>query len=306
VGTEVVFAERCEDLLVEGAPEGELVIVDEAGKREGLEEFVERVGASRTILLLGNVERFIEVMRKAGCDHLIARDGRVEEEEIVVTTVKLLRGEVPGIEKYLTWGACIRRRDVRSYDEKRAALREVTDFARQVGCRRQVVSRIETVTDELLMNALYDAPASRYGCRPLYQGRGRPGAGPVTDEVAELAYGCDGRYFAVAVRDSFGGLRKNNILDNLERAREEGALPRVDSDDAGGGLGFFFVLSSVTRFVANIQPGKMTEVICLFDLRQGAREFQGQARSFSIFVVPEGGASQGPQATSADGTAQVS
>ena len=284
-GCEVDFVDGCDEVLAREGPPVDLIIVDDAGHREGLGAFLEQVGGTTKVVLLGDPETFIELLRKDGVDHLIGRNGDPEEDEIVVTSVKLLRGDLFGVEKYLTWGVPIHARAIASYDEKRMAIRDVTDLAREMGCRRQLVARVETVTDELLMNALYDAPASRYGCRPLFQGKGRPGAGPVTDQVAQLRYGCDGRYFAVAVRDAFGELRKSNILDHLERARDEKGLPRVGGEEGGGGgLGLYFILNAVSRFIANIQPGQATEVICLFDLRGGARDHHYRAKSLSIFV----------------------
>jgi len=286
-GTEVGFVDQVEDALITGAPGVDLIIIDDAGRREGLAALLEQVGHASKVVLLGDPEAFIDLLRKEACNHLIGRDGDPEEDELVVTSVKLLRGDLFGVEKYLTWGAQIHERAIASYDEKRIAIREVTELAREMGCRRQQVARVETVTDELLMNALYDAPASRYGCRPLFQGKGRPGAGPVTDQVASLSFGCDGKYFAVAVRDNFGELRKGAILDHLERARDEKGLPRSGADDSGGGLGLYFILSSVTRFIANILPGQKTEVICLFDIRGGARDHSYRAKSLNIFVGPE-------------------
>jgi hypothetical protein len=284
-GSEVGFAAELEEIPVRDGSLPDLVIIDDAGHRVGLPGFLAALAPATKVVLLGDPETFIELLRQEGCNHLIGRDGDPEEDELVVTSVKLLRGDLFGVEKYLTWGAQILERDIASYDEKRLAIREVTELAREMGCRRQLVARVETVTDELLMNALYDAPASRYGCRPLFQGKGRPGAGPVTDQVAALRCGCDGKYFAVSVRDNFGELRKGAILDNLERARDEGGLPRVGGEEGGGGgLGLYFVMSSVTRFIANIQPGQMTEVICLFDLRGGARDQTYRARSLNFFV----------------------
>jgi hypothetical protein len=284
-GSEVEFADGCDDVLAREGPSVDLIVVDDAGHREGLGAFLERVGGTTKVVLLGDPETFIELLRKEGVDHLIGRDGDPEEDELVVTSVKLLRGDLFGVEKYLTWGVPIHAREIASYDEKRAAIREVTELAKEMGCRRQLVARVETVTDELLMNALYDAPASRYGCRPLFQGKGRPGAGPVTDQVAQLRFGCDGRYFAVAVRDSFGELRKGAILDHLERARDMKGLPRVGGEEGGGGLGLYFILNSVSRFIANIEPGQATEVICLFDLRGSVRDYFYRAKSLSIFVA---------------------
>ena len=287
-GTTVEFVDRCEDLLTLEGPPVDLLVVDDVANAGALPEILPRLGPAAKVVLLGgpfDAATTLDVMRQDGVDHLLGTDGELEEQEIVVTSVKLLRGDLLGVEKYLTWGAQLHCRKVASYDEKRVAIREVTELAREMGCRRQLVARVETVTDELLMNALYDAPASRYGCRPLFQGKGRPGAGPVTDQVAELRFGCDGRYFAVAVRDAFGELRKSNILDHLERARDEKGLPKIGGEEGGGGgLGLYFILNSVSRFIANIEPGKATEVICLFDLRGGARDYFYRAKSLSIFV----------------------
>jgi hypothetical protein len=297
-GTTVEFVDRCEDLLAQEGPPIDLVVVGDMASAGSLPEILPRLGPAAKVVLLGrpfDATTTLEIMRQDGFDHLLGGDAELEEAEIVVTSIKLLRGDLLGVEKYLTWGALIHAREVASYDEKRLAIREVTDVAREMGCRRQLVARIETVTDELLMNALYDAPASRYGCRPLFQGKGRPGAGPVTDQVAQLRFGCDGRYFAVAVCDAFGELRKNAILDHLERARDEKGLPRVGGEEGGGGgLGLYFILNSVSRFIANIQTGQATEVICLFDLRGGARDYHYRAKSLSIFVGPPRDAQAAP------------
>ena len=41
---------------------------------------------------------------------------------------------------------------------------------------------------------------------------------------------------------------------------------------------------SVTRFIANVSPGKRTEVICLFDLKVAGRDAEACARSLHVFT----------------------
>ena len=96
----------------------------------------------------------------------------------------------------------------------------------------------------------------------------------------------DGRYFAVSVEDQFGALAKAAIVDHVQRARNERGRPRGASEAAGAGLGLYFIVSSVTRFIANVDPGKRTEVIGLFDLRQGGRDGDACARSLHVFGRP--------------------
>jgi anti-sigma regulatory factor (Ser/Thr protein kinase) len=206
----------------------------------------------------------IHLMRNNQLNHVITTG---DESELVTTSSKLISGDIFGLDKYLSWGAKLHTTPVVNYEDKRRAIAEVAAYATEVGARRRVMARIESVVDELLMNAIYDAPDA---------------AGAARSGAAQLEYGCDGRYFAVSVSDNYGLLSREVILDNLLRAREERGRPR-QSDKQGAGLGLYFVLSSVTRFIANIEEGRRTEVIGLFDLRQSGREAGKCASSLHIF-----------------------
>jgi hypothetical protein len=255
-------------------PHADLILVDDPAKeREAIERILDRLD-SRLIMLGEGIDQAdaLRLLRSQRCNNLIGREEAVDEDEVVVTTVKLLSHDIFGMEKYLTWGAAIHDREVRGYDDKRQAIADVADHARHVGCRRQMIGRIETACDELLMNALYDAPAAA---------KNTAGAEP----PARLRFGCDGKFFGLSVHDSYGTLEKKSILDNLERARDEQGSPRPPeaSETGGAGLGLYFILSSATRFIANIQRGRATEVICLFDMRGNTRDFHYRAKSLNIF-----------------------
>jgi hypothetical protein len=238
-------------------------------------------GGAGLIVLGDSLEHddVVAMLGSRGVNHLISDADEPDDTEIVVTSVKLLSGDLFGLEKYLAWGVKIGERVVRTYEAKREAMADVTAYAKEVGARRPVIAKIESVVDELLMNALYDAPAAAGGTRPP------PVTGsvePPPDARAVLRFACDGRYFAVSVEDGFGALKKQSILDHLTRARAERGKPRSE-EGSGAGLGLYFILSSVTRFVANIEPGKRTEVVCLFDLKQAGRDSEGCARSLHVF-----------------------
>jgi anti-sigma regulatory factor (Ser/Thr protein kinase) len=210
----------------------------------------------------------VELLRRTA-EHLIA-DEQLDESEVVATSIKVLTGDLFGIEKYLGWGARIDAYEVSGYDDKRTALEEVEEFAREAGARRSLITRIESVVDELLMNALYDAPETG--------GTGTP---------ALLRLGTDGRILAVSVEDRYGTLDRSDIVDHVTRARREKGRPRehaeTDDDSGGGaGLGLYFIVAHATRIIANVEPGRRTEMICLFDLRQSGSEATG-ARSIHFF-----------------------
>lgn len=206
----------------------------------------------------------VELFRRTA-EHLIA-DDQLDEHEVVTTSIKVLTGDLFGIEKYLGWGARIDEYEVSGYDDKRTALEEVEEFAREAGARRSLITRIESVVDELLMNALYDAP----------------GTGD-TGFPALLRLGTDGRILAVSVEDRYGRLDRGDIVDHVTRARREKGRPREADDDGGGaGLGLYFIVAHATRIIANVEEGRRTEMICLFDLRHSGSEATG-ARSIHYF-----------------------
>jgi hypothetical protein len=267
---------------VDSSGEAAMVIVDQATRRALSAADIDAMAPGAPMIVLGESigdDDIIELLRRRGVDHVIG-DSDPEDAEMVITSVKLLSGDIFGLEKYLAWGAKVNERKVRDYEEKREALGSVTVDAKELGARRPLIARIESVVDELLMNALYDAPAARGGPR------GPKPANIAPDAEALLRWAADGRYFAVSVQDEFGELQKEAILDHVSRARQERGRPRSTEevgDGAGAGLGLYFILSSVTRFVANVLPGKRTEVVCLFDLKSSGREAEACARSLHVF-----------------------
>jgi len=280
----------------ESQGKADILFVDaQARQATELAELLEVVGDEGSVIILGDSlesDDIARLLREKGLDHLIAEPEGQDEAELMVTTVKLASGDIFGLDKYLPWGTKIHEREIRSYADKRAALDAVVEHAQSVGARRALMARLEHVTDELLMNALYDAPAVHHGVSTVDRIQvvrdGGDAAAPV--ESAVLRYGCDGKYFGVAISDPYGALRKEVIFDHLVRARREHGAPNPADRQGGAGLGLYLILSSVTRFIVNIQPGSRTEVVCLLDLRKSGREMDTCAKSVHIFTGIAGSA----------------
>ena len=283
-----------------------IVFIDRACRRTTpVPQLMQILGDRRTLIVLGDSledAEVVSILRNTTLNHIITDSDQPDEVELVVTSAKLLSGDIFGLEKYLAWGAKVHEIAINTYEEKRVALLTVAQHARQLGARRHAIGKIESVTDELLMNALYDAPAVRDGLTPQQHGDA-PGArtqGPTDSsppapvatrrarEAALMRFACDGRYFAVSVQDNYGELHKEAILDHLTRARAEKGAPQLGQplgSASGAGLGLYFILSLVTRFIANIERGQRTEVICLFDLHESGRQAGSCARSLHIFTT---------------------
>ncbi len=284
--------EFCSTLAEAGAREDappSLLFLDQDSRQDAaLPHLLQVMDKQGKVVIIGESiadDEFVDLMRQQPFDHVMDAEDP-DENEILVTSVKLLTGDIFGLDKYLGWGAELHTADVLDYDDKRSAVDQVAAFAKESGARRKILGRIENVADELLMNAIYDAPAAARagatGDQDNLKFEVGPGQAP-NAKPATMTFGCDGRFFGISVVDHYGELRKKSILDNLLRARASGGRPRAGA--SGAGLGIFFVLASASRYIANIQQGVKTEVICLFDMRLTGREAQSCTGSVHIFTA---------------------
>ena len=258
------------DALPASAGEAALVVIDRATRELASDGGLADVGAP--VIIVGDSledDGLITLMLEAPVSHLV---GDVGDRDLAITSEKLVSGDLFGLEKYLS--PCkVAERVVADDAEKRRAIGEVCAWAEAIGMRRPIVHRLASVVDELLMNALHDAPTS---------------TGQPAPQRAVLRWGADEATLAVSVGDAFGALRQRDVLDNLRRARSERGRPRATTETDGGaggaGLGLYLVLANVASLIVNVSPGRRTEVVCLFD-RAGAgrRAVTGGVRSLHVF-----------------------
>ncbi|MDB4962717.1 MAG: hypothetical protein JWP01_2716 [Myxococcales bacterium] len=215
---------------------------------------------------------------------------------VFVTAQKLLTGDIFGIEKYLPAGTPVHYVRLRDFDGRGRAIDTVLQFAEQSKLRRQVRSAIGQVCEELLMNALYDAPVDADG-KPVFADvdphdrRDMPTPRPVS-----IRYAATDTHFAVAVRDRFGRLAKNTILSYIEKCIH--SPNQIDRKTYGAGLGLYLVANAAASYVVNVAHGIATEVVCTFD--RGAKT---PLRLVGMFVHPGGAEAlkQGPTPETAAG-----
>jgi hypothetical protein len=173
-------------------------------------------------------------------------------------------GNIFGLERYLPYGVRAHATLIGDYHEKAIAMGTISSFGRAMNVRRKYLENIERVADELLMNALYDAPlvASQLG---LIDPAAASGASLPQDRLV-LQYACDGELFALGVTDHFGALQKPTLIEYVGRCLTS-ARPLNQETGAGAGLGLYLVCNSVSQLIFNVSPGVATEVIALFNLR---------------------------------------
>ncbi len=219
--------------------------------------------------------------------NLIAKnDDPLEPEELIVTAEKILRRDLFGLEKYMQWGVAPYRIEVRDSRLKADYVREVSAYAERLGCSERVVENIETVVDELVTNAIYNAPRDAEGNAKYAKLSRRETVVLEDHEVGKLEFACDGNYIGMSQVDPFGALTQDTIVTYLNRCLVKSEAQLSDAS-GGAGLGLYRIFSSLSKFVVNIDPGKRTEVITLIDLRLSMKQFRQLPKSFHIFIADE-------------------
>jgi hypothetical protein len=243
-----------------------LIVVDRAARRAERERLRD---SEVPVVVVGDDlddDGLITLMLAAPVSHLVGDPG---DRDLGITSEKLVSGDLFGLEKYLAPGSAVAERIVATDEDKRAAIAVVCAWTEGIGARRPVVHRVASVVDELLMNALYDAPRES---RPV-----------IGDGRALLRWGCDDVAIAVSVGDTCGALRQRDVLDHVRRARDERGRPQP-VDEPGAGLGLYLVLANVASLIVNVDPGRKTEVVCLFDrARRDRPAIESGVRSLHVF-----------------------
>jgi hypothetical protein len=159
----------------------------------------------------------------------------------------------------------------------------VQDWVEACGIGKNIGRLAYGICEELLMNAVYDAPIA--GGRKHYEQYERYESRYLApDEWATLKYGVDGRIFAISITDPFGAFVREKWFSYLRKAlKRDDSDTLIDTKKNGAGLGLFKMLYSSHGVVCNVDPGKITEVIILISLNQPVRDFVHMPRSIHYF-----------------------
>ncbi len=210
-----------------------------------------------------DLELMVALMMHEACRNVLVAE-EATPPVLAGVVSRHLHGDIFGLEKHLPWGVRVYSMLVGDYQEKSVAIATVSEYAAALGVRRKYLENIERVVDELLMNALYDAPVDESGQAVFAEVSARDRLSVRLEQKALIQYACDGERFAVAVRDHYGTLAKQVVLKYLDKCLH--SEEQIDRKEGGAGLGLYIVANSVTRLAVNLHPSVATEVVCLFDL----------------------------------------
>jgi hypothetical protein len=296
-GAEVDAVRTADAIATEVIPHRYVFFAATDGNVSALEALVPKLREKAHVTIVTPQAKLADLtsyLRDERVNHVVVGDEL--DNGVFVTAQKLLTGDIFGLEKYLPPGTPVHYARLRDFEGRGRAIQTVLDFAEQAKMRRQVRNAIGSVCEELLMNALYDAPVDEAGNPMFADVDPHDRKDTRSPRPVSIRYAATDDLFAVAVRDRFGRLAKNTILSYIEKCLH--SPNQIDRKTYGAGLGLYLVANAAATYVVNVAYGIATEVVCTFD--RGAKS---PLRLVGMFVHP-GGAEmlkQGPTPETAAG-----
>jgi hypothetical protein len=211
-------------------------------------------------------------------------DGPDEQDLAIALRRSMLpRNEALGAGPFLIEGFSVSEHTLASSTEKDSSLGAVLELASALELSDEKKRRIEVAAEELLLNAIYDAPRGPDG-KASYLGLDR--RTPVTLDAAaqvRLQYGCDGRNFVVSVADRFGALERQHVVASLMKLLEPQG-PRPTAGAGGAGLGLMLTYGAANQLVVQSVAGRFTEVTAVMHVSGSNRTALARGSALHLYL----------------------
>lgn len=254
-----------------------------------------------TILAVAGIEarsRLIDALCEADVNHVVPKRGALtlprggmpligglegpDEHDLFAAVRRLIEGpSAPGAAPYLLSGAPVHEVPIRTSEDKDNALNRIVAFAESMDLGGEKLRRVELATEELLMNALYDAPRDAQGVPRNAHIDRRLNVTLGADESIIMRYGCDGQTLAVSVQDPFGSLSKRAVTERLRKVTN--GVPRPQPGVAGAGLGLLMTYSVANQLIFSVRPGSLTEVTAVLHVAGTNRAAQERGTAVHFY-----------------------
>lgn len=196
----------------------------------------------------------------------------------------LLAAEKPissGLERFHSTNTSIETIEIIRSTHKFDSVEAVRSFAQQIGFKTRNATAIASTVDELIMNAVFDAPVDEFG-NQLHSALDR-----ATDfslngrQVVKMNISVEQKTLMISVQDQFGSLQRQTLLDHILRSYSS-AEYRVRNTTASAGLGIAQSFEKGASFVFTFKSNEFTDVTVLFPNIASFKDYKNQPRAFVI------------------------
>lgn len=216
--------------------------------------------------------------------HFVLRNYGQDPKEAGLHYGKLVKASLGerafGLEKLLGANAKIQTVKLQSSAQKQGAVEAIRNYLLAAKFQGRMAGVISNAVDEILMNAMFDAPVDDLG-RQLFASVSRATVMKLEGKHAvEVQIGFDGKYVGITAVDHFGSIDKTKLLAHISKIYTEEDY-KVKHSVAGAGIGLATVFRSGGSFLFCSETRVKTEVTVFFRRCDSFKEFRDQFRFIS-------------------------
>ena len=146
-----------------------------------------------------------------------------------------------------------------SSSRREPRLERLREFFEQHHMQPRMVKSLSDIAEELMTNALYDAPVEAG-----YYVRAVSRTNPVDlppEHACEISYGIDRNSGFVRIRDPFGAFDRDRMFNVLDRCNTPDGNVQLDESRGGAGLGLWRVFTNASMVTIHVIPGRLTDMV---------------------------------------------
>lgn len=172
---------------------------------------------------------------------------------------------------------------VTNSSRKKATLQALSIILDQKKIPGRIASSIIQSTDELILNAIFDAPVDEKGKRYKHGlDRGADFNLTMKEEV-EIELISTPLFLQISVADSFGSLDKQKFIPLLAKNfQKQEVTGEAVTENEDSGLGLYQILNSGLSLQSVIEPGKRTRMSLIAPWVSNVRELRDSFRFFCL------------------------
>jgi hypothetical protein len=188
-----------------------------------------------------------------------------------------------GLARYFPESATASDLPITRSGQKRAAVDAINAFFLKQEVNTRLASLVAQACDELIMNAIFDAPVLPNGT-PLRRGTDRAvDFEMIEQEHVHLQMASSDDYVGICVTDQFGSLKKSVLMGFLSKDYYDQSY-EIRKWDPGAGLGLHGVVQSGLSLLFLCKAGVRTEVMIFFAKGASYKNFRSGFRFLSVLA----------------------
>lgn len=263
------------------------VVLDHKTVRSApLPELVARIPVPAVFLVEGRWQHdHRELIECGAVHHVLAKT--LDHEKLVAVLRALAASSPPAIAHWIGAMQHEQKMLITGSNDKTAALKSTRAFAQGLGITERLAANACHIVEELVTNAVYDAPVDAQGAPAFASWRRTEAVTLPEHKFVDVVLRTDGRRLAVSVADRWGTLTPERLLSYIAKGLRRGD-DQVDRKPGGAGLGLYQVFDAASHLVVVLEQGVRTEVTALIEAGGTYRAFARESKSLNVFARSSG------------------